>query len=170
MIERHHRNAIIVAGKRLQRSREDGGVEHVSRDHLDRKPARRQPARHLAEIGLDLLHEQVRPGRHHEGEAPRPATGELGGGHMWLEGISLDRLLDTADCVRPHAGAVVQHAIDRREADASLAGDVPERQRAVGVRLLHGLKASRGYLRCATHFEGRDAPKRQPDTGAVVSV
>src|SRR5207253_8229548 len=23
----------------------------------------------------------------------------------------------------------------------------------------HGLKASRGYLRCATHFEGRDAPK-----------
>src|SRR5438445_790950 len=101
---------------------------------------------------------------------PRPPTGELGGGYMWLEVISLDRLLATADCVRPHAGAVGQHAIDRCEADASLAGDVPERQRAVGVRLLHGLKASRGYLRCATHFEGRDAPKRQPDTGAVVSV
>jgi hypothetical protein len=36
----------------------------------------------------------------------------------------------------------VQDAIDRREADASLAGDVPERERAVGVGLLHGLKTS----------------------------
>src|SRR5439155_25208433 len=101
---------------------------------------------------------------------PGPAAGELGGGHMRLEGIACDRLLDAADRVRPHAGAVVQDAIDRRKADASLAGDVPEREMAVGVRLLHGLKASRGYLRCATHFEGREPPKRQPDTGAVVSV
>ena len=83
----------------------------------------------------------------------RPATGKLGCGHRGLEGISLDGLLDAANRVRSHAGAVVQHAIDRREADASLAGDVPERERAAGVRLLHGLKASRGYLRYATHFE-----------------
>jgi hypothetical protein len=53
----------------------------------------------------------------------------------------------------------VQDAIDRREAYASLAGDVPERERAAGVRLLHGMKASRGYLRYATHFE---ACKRHP--------
>src|SRR6185436_16350934 len=121
---------------------------------------RRQPARHLAEIGLDLLHEQVRPRRHHESEAPRTATSELGAGHMWPEGVAVDRLLDAADRVRPHARTVVQDAIDRREAYASLAGDVPEREMTVGVRLLHGLKVSRGYLRYATHFEARQRHPR----------
>ena len=57
---------------------------------------------------------------------------------MRLKGVALDRILDTADRVRPDARTVVQHAVDRGEADASLAGDIPERQRARWFRLLHG--------------------------------
>ena len=42
---------------------------------------------------------------------------------------ALDRVLDAADRIRPHARAVVQHAVDSGEADAGLAGNVPQRQR-----------------------------------------
>ena len=125
MIEGYDRHAVEIAGKGFKRGGENGRVEHVGRDHLDRKAAGREPGRHLAEIGLDLLHEQVWAGRHHEGEAPCPAAGQFGRSHMGLKRVPLDRLLDAADRVGPHAGAIVEDTIHRREADAGLARDVP---------------------------------------------
>ncbi|MGY4380554.1 hypothetical protein ACVWZ3_008193 [Bradyrhizobium sp. i1.3.6] len=138
MVQRHHGDAVVIAGQRLQRGREHGRVEHIRGDHLDAETAGREPGRHLAEIGLDLLHEGVRPRRHHEGKAAGTAAGELGGGDVRLEGVALDRRLDPPDRIGPHARAVVQDAVDRRKADTRLAGDVLQRQRGRGESIGHG--------------------------------
>ena len=102
MIEGDDCHAVEVTDKGFERASEHGGIENVGCDQLDREAARREPARHFAEIGLDLLHEQVRAGRRHENEAPGPAAGQIGRSHMGLKGVALDRLLDAAHRVGAH--------------------------------------------------------------------
>ncbi|MGY3078684.1 hypothetical protein ACVWZZ_005092 [Bradyrhizobium sp. LM6.10] len=78
------------------------------------------------------------PDGNHEGETAGAAAGELGRGDMRLKGVALNRFLDAPDRIRPHTRTIVQNAVDRREADARLAGDVLQRQRGRGECLGHG--------------------------------
>ena len=142
MIKRDDRHAVEVAGKRFKRGSENSRIEHVGRDQLNAETAGREPRRHLAEIRVDLLHEQIRAGRHHEGEAPRPAASQLGRSHMRLKGVPLDRRLDATDGVRSYAGTIVENPVHRREAHSGLARNVPERERCTGVLPSHGAKHS----------------------------
>jgi hypothetical protein len=59
---------------------------------------------------------------------------------MGAECIALDGLLDAAERIRSHAGATVEDAIDSREADASLARDVLERERYARFSPLHRVR------------------------------
>src|SRR5207237_577025 len=110
--------------------------------------------RHLSKIGLDLVHKQVRAGRHDKGKAPGPAASELRCSYMRLKGIALYRLLDATDGVRPYAGPIVEHPVHGREAHSGLARDVLERKRCAVV--LHSHRYTIAELLLGTQLILRD--------------
>ena len=137
VIKGNDRHAVEIAGKGFKGGCENSWIENVGRDHLNHKATGREPGRHLSEIRLDLVHKQVRAGRHDKSKAPGPAASELRCSYMRLKGVALYRLLDATNGVRPYAGPIVEDPVHGREAHSGLARDVLERKRCAVVLLFH---------------------------------
>ena len=97
-------------------------AHHPAAAHLDELLG--EGLARLVDMGDHRVEELVALPRQQELEAVGAPAGQVGGGEVAHEAEALDRLVDRVDGRLAHAGAPVEHAVDRREADPRRAGEI----------------------------------------------